>query len=145
GDVLLRVLADAFPDAHHVAAGRVHQDAALGLQFFARADLGAERGDDDGVAGLQALHFILRRLGGDDLDAHVLNLIVHLRVVDDFAEQINGRVRGVLGKVFPGGIGEINGTLHAIAKSKFLRQLYRHAIGGQHATVGTDVFDEFAA
>ena len=117
----------------------------LGLQFLARADLGAKRGNDDRVAGLQAFHFILRRLGGDDLDAHVLNLVVHLGVVDDFAEQINGRVRRVFGKIFPRGIGQVNRALHAVAKSEFLRELHRQAVGGQHAAVGADAFDQFAA
>jgi len=46
-------LAHTFPDAHHVAAGGIDDDAAFGFDFFARADFGAERGNDDGVAGIQ--------------------------------------------------------------------------------------------
>ncbi len=42
---------------------------------------------------LQPRHFLLGRLGRNDLDAHVADLVVDLGVVDDFAEQINGLVR----------------------------------------------------
>ena len=142
GDAFLGILPDAFPDAHHVAAGGVHEHAALFFESFARADLGAKRGNHHDIAGIQARHFLLGRLGRDDLDAHVADLIVDLRVVDDFAEQINGLVRG---EIFPRGIGEVDRALDAVAETEFLRELDGEAVGGEHAAVGADAFDEFAA
>ncbi len=89
GDAFLGILADAFPDAHHVAASGVHQFAAFGDEFFLRVHLRAEGGNDDHVPGVQTAQFLLARLGGNDLDAHVANLVIDLRVMDDFAQQIN--------------------------------------------------------
>ena len=142
GDAVLGVLADAFPDAHHVAAGGVHQHATLFLEALARAHLGAKRGNDHHVAGLQPRHFFLRRLGRNDLDAHVADLVVDFRVVDDFAEQINGFVGR---EIFSRGVGEVNGALDAVAKAELLRELDREAVRGKHAAVGADALDQFAA
>ena len=50
GDAFLGVLADPFPDAHHVPAGGIHQFAAFGDQLVCVCHLGAESGDDDHVA-----------------------------------------------------------------------------------------------
>ena len=100
-DAFLGILPDAFPDAHHVAAGGVHEHAALFFKPFARADLGAKRGNHHHVAGVQPGHFLLGRLGRNDLDAHVADLVVDLGVVDDFAEQINGLFRR---EIFPRGV-----------------------------------------
>jgi hypothetical protein len=144
GDVILRVLPDAFPDAHHVAAGRVHDHATFGLDVFTGADFGAEGGNDDGITGLQEFEFLVRGLVGNDLDAHVADLVVDLRVVDDFAEHVNGRLWCVLGKIFPRGIGKVDGAFDAVAKAEFLRELHRQAVGGKHAAVGADVLDDFA-
>ena len=60
GDGFLGILAHAFPDTHHVAAGRVHQLAALFLELAAGGHFGAERRDDDGIAGVQLREFARR-------------------------------------------------------------------------------------
>ena len=104
--------------------------------------LGAERGNHDHVAGVQARHLLLGRLGRDDLDAHVADLVVDFRVVDDFAQQINGFVgREILAR----GIGQINGAFHAVTKAEFLGQLHRQTVRGEHAAIGADPFHEFTA
>ena len=69
GDALLGILAHPFPDAHHVAARGVHDDATLGFDLVARGDFGAERRDDHRIAGLQQFQFFIRRLVRNDLDA----------------------------------------------------------------------------
>jgi hypothetical protein len=61
----------------------------LAINFF-RLHFRAERRDDDDIPRFQPGQFLLRGLGRNDLDAHVANLVVDLRVVDDFAQQING-------------------------------------------------------
>ncbi len=49
GDAVVGVLADALPDAHHVAAGGVDKAAALGLKLLHGGHFGAERRNDDEV------------------------------------------------------------------------------------------------
>src|SRR6266849_4472011 len=49
GHGIVRVLADALPDAHHVAASRINELAAPGLELFHDGDFGAEGGNDDHV------------------------------------------------------------------------------------------------
>ena len=58
GDGILGILAHAFPNAHHVAAGRVHEQAAFFFEFLARGDFRAESRDDDDVVGLEADRFL---------------------------------------------------------------------------------------
>ena len=50
GDLLLRVGAHAFPDAHHIAAGGVHNLTALGFEFLPNGYFRAERRNDHNVA-----------------------------------------------------------------------------------------------
>ena len=145
GDTFLGILADAFPNAHHVAAGGVHQFAAFGFEFFASADLGAEGGNDHGIAGLQLGQFLVGRFGRNDLDAQIADLIVHFRVVNDFAEEIDRRVGRDLGKIFLGGVGEVNRTLDAVTKAEFLREFDGELARGQDAATGANAFHQFAA
>ena len=142
GDPFLGVLADPFPDAHHVAASRVHQAAAFGLKFGARAHLGAKGGDDHHVVGLEPLQFLLGGFGRNDLDAHVVNLVVDFRVVDDFAEKING-----LGQRedIAGGVGKVNGAFHAVTKAEFLGQLDgEKAVGAEDVALVANALHQFA-
>ena len=62
GDAVLGILAHAFPNAHHVAAGGVHELAALGFELLAGADFGAERGNDHHVV-LLAIRSISASVG----------------------------------------------------------------------------------
>ena len=143
GDSFLGVLADPFPDAHHVPAGRVHQLAALGHQFGAGAHLGAESGDDDHIVGAQARQFLLRGLGGNDLDAHVVNLVVDFRVVNDLAQKINGLGQR---KDIAGGVSQVNGPFHAVTKAVFLGQLDgQQAVGAEDVALVANALDQFAA
>src|SRR5208282_5045423 len=65
--------------------------------------------------------------------------------MDDFAEQINGRVRRDLGEMFFGGVGEVNRALDAVAEAEFLRELDGEFAGGKHAAARADALDQFAA
>ena len=84
-------------------------------------------------------------LGRDDLDAKVLDLIVNLGVVNDFAQQINRGLRRDFGKMFARRVGEVNGALDAVTKAEFLCELDGQVAGGKHAAVGADALDQFAA
>ena len=63
------VFADAFPDAHDVAAGGVDDLAAAILDLLQNGKLGAEGGQDDDVVGLQLRDVGLFVLSGQVLDA----------------------------------------------------------------------------
>jgi tetratricopeptide (TPR) repeat protein len=49
------------------------------------------------------------------------------------------------GKIPWRGVGQVNGALDAVAKAEFLGELDGEAVGGKHAAVGADAFDQFAA
>ena len=141
GDALLRVLADALPHAHHVAAGGVHEQAALLLQLAPRGDLGAEGRDDDHVLALKHGEFHIGRLVREHPDAEVANLVVDLRVVDDFAQQVDG----LLGRERAAGrVGEVNRAFNAIAKAELLRELDGQAGGGELVAACADALDQRA-
>src|ERR1017187_5160273 len=108
----------------------------------ANGDFRAKGGNDRHVAGLQSCQFILGRLGRNDLDAQVANLVVDFRVVNDLTEQVNGFFRR---KIFSRRVGEINRALDAVAKAEFLREFDGEVAGGDHVAVGTDALDDFAA
>ena len=136
------ILPDPLPDAHHVAAGGVHQHAALGLEFLSRLNLRAERRNDHHVVRLELVHLGRAGLGRDGYNAHVANLVVDLGVVDDLAEQIDGAGRR---KHAARGVGQIDGALDAVAEAEFLGQLDRQAPGsGEHAAVDANPGDQFA-
>jgi len=143
GDALLGVLTHALPHAHDVAAGGIDQIAALGGQFCPGFDLGAKGRDDDHIACVQLRHFILGRLGGDDVNAHVADLVIDLRVVDDLAQEIN---RFGWRKDFAGGVSQVDGALDAVAKPEFLGQFDRQqAVGREDMALGADAVDQVAA
>ena len=141
GDLVLGVLPHALPDAHHVAAGRVHEAAAFVLELLPRRDLRAEGGNDDNVVLLQVLDVRVLLLAGEELDAHGADLVVHLRVVDDFAEDVDR----LAGKDLAGGIGQVNGALDAVAKAEFLGQLDGQIAGRKHMAAGANALDQVAA
>jgi hypothetical protein len=65
--------------------------------------------------------------------------------MNDFAEKINGRIGRNFGKIFFGGVSQVDGALDAVAKAEFLRQFYREIIGREDAAMGADAFDQFRA
>ena len=142
GHALARILPHPLPDAHHVPAGRVHQFASLGHQLLLGLHLRPEGRDDDHVPGLQSRQFRVRRLGGNDLNAHVANLVVDLRVVDDFPQQINRFGRR---KDPAGGVGQVDGALDPVAKAEFLGQLDgQQAVGGKDVALFANAVDQVA-
>ena len=92
-------------------------------------------------SGAQLVDFLVGRFAGDGHDAQPRNLIVHLRVVNDFAEQKNA----AFGIGFARGISQIDGALDAVAKAEFLRQFDGQIAGGKDVAVGADALDQFAA
>ena len=80
-------------------------------------------------------------LAGEELDAHGADLVVHLGVVDDLAEDINR----LIGKDLAGGVGQVNGPLDAVAEAEFLGQLDGQIAGREHMAAGANALDQVAA
>ena len=88
GDLILRVCPYTFPHTHHVAAGGVHKLAPLGFEFLEDGHLRAERRNNDDVILAEVInirHFVGPR---QKPNAHVANLVVYLRVMNDFPKNI---------------------------------------------------------
>jgi len=141
GDVILRILADAFPDAHDVAAGRIHKPAAFGFELLPHGDFHPESGNNDNVILLQVGDVRVLFAAGEELDAHRADLIVDLRVMDDFAED----VERLIGEDLPRGIGQVNGPLDAVAKAELLGEPDRQVARCQHIPVAANALDQAAA
>src|SRR5947207_10661904 len=110
------IFADPFPHAHDVAASGIDNLASAILYLLQNGQFRSERRQDDNVVGLQFGNVGLFVSSGQVLDAERGYLLVHLRVVNDFADNEEAAVL----KNFAGGIGEIDGALDAVAESKLL-------------------------
>ena len=75
------------------------------------------------------------------LDAHLAQLIVHLGIVDDFAQDVDVMPGVGLGR----GVGEIDGALDPVTKAERLRQLHRQAVGRKVRLGVAQVLDDRAA
>ena len=64
GHALGGILADALPDAHHIAAGGVDNLAAVGFHRVDHGDLGAERRHDHDILGLEVVEVGIGGMGG---------------------------------------------------------------------------------
>ena len=138
---LAGIFAHPFPNAHDVAASSVDDLAAAILYLLQNGQLGSERGHDDDVVGPQFGDVGLLVSAGQVLDAERRNLLVHFRVVNDFADDEEATVL----KNFAGGIGEIDGALDAVTKSKLLGQSHRHIADGNNPAVAPNPLDDIAA
>ncbi len=85
----------------------------------------AERGDDDDVFLGEAVKVVDAARFLELLDAHDLELVVDLGVVDDFAEKIDV----VPGENLGGGVGHVDGALDAVAEAEGLGELDGEAVG----------------
>ena len=113
------VALDPLPHVEHRAAGRVHHDAADAAQPLEVADRDAERRHD---------HHVVRKHGGEvelavrammqELDAHLLELPVHVRIVDDLAHQEEPAV----GELVAGLVGVVHRAVHAVAEAELAGQ-----------------------
>ena len=116
GDAFGGILADAFPNAHDIAAGGINNLATAGFDIGHHINFRTECRNDDDVALLQAVEVGRCWARGKVFDAQGLHLRVDIRVVDDFAEEKNPAV----GKNFSCSVGEVDGALDAVAEAKLL-------------------------
>ena len=80
-------------------------------------------------------------LAGEKLDAHGADLVVHLGVVNDLAENIDR----LLGKDLARGVSQVNGPLDAIAKAELLGELDGQIAGRKDMAAGANPLDQVAA
>src|SRR5207249_10180650 len=117
-------------------------DLASVIHYWLQSEqFSTERRQDDNVVGLQFGNVGLFVSSGQVLDAERGYLPVHLRVVNDFADDEEAAVL----KNFARGVGEIDGALDAVAESKLLGQPHRHITNGNDAAVTANSIDHIAA
>jgi hypothetical protein len=130
-----------FPHAHHVAARRIHDLAALLLDPRERRHVGAESRHDHHIICQEVMHLRLLVFAEQVLDPERHDLLVDFRVVDDLSEDEQAPVLEDLGRR----IREIDRPLDAVAKAKLLRETHRHAFAAQRPTGRTQSLDDLAA
>ena len=86
GHLVSAVLPDPFPDAHHIATGGVYDGAPYFLDRFPCVDLCSKGGDNDDVFRCKLGEFSIGRATLKRLNAHALELIIHLWIVDNLTE-----------------------------------------------------------
>ena len=141
GHALGGILADAFPDAHHIAAGGVDDLASVGFHRIDHGDLCSECRDDHDILGLEADEVGIRRVGSERVNSQSLDLGVHIGVVNDFAEEKNPAVLENLASR----ISQIDGAFDAIAKAEFLREADGGVSRLKNSALRSDFFNELAA
>src|SRR3954469_23438136 len=80
------IFADPLPNTHHVPAGRVHDLAAAILDLLLNRQFGSKRPNDDDIVWAKIGDVRLFVSTGQVLDAQRRNLLVDLRIVNDFAD-----------------------------------------------------------
>ncbi len=126
-----RVALHAFPDVEHGAAGGVHDDAAERPQRLEIVHGDPEGGKDDHVLPRDPREIEARRAGGQDLDPHVAELPVHVRIVDDLAHEDDPPAR----ELAPGLIGVLHRPLDPVAEAELLGQPDGHPPGLERIVV----------
>ncbi len=76
----------------------------------------------------------------EEPDAERAQLIVHVRVVDDFASQVDRAIR----KTGAGLIGIVHRAVYAIAEAEFAREMQGQPAGFVAVAGGFDAIDELA-
>src|SRR5690606_12826688 len=117
GEAVARIGLDALPHVEDRAAGRVDQDAADLAEAPEVVDRDPEGGEDDDVirrddAEVEAT----LPVGVEEGDPHLPHALVHVRVVDDLADQEDPLVR----ELVCGLVGVVDGAIDAVAEAELL-------------------------
>ncbi len=84
GNTITRILLDAFPNTHHIATRGVHHHAPPFLNGRSGMNFRPKCRDDHNVLFVELGKFGFSWPAGECFDAHSINLLIHLGVVDDF-------------------------------------------------------------
>ena len=132
------IAADVLPHVEDRSARRVDQRAALTLELLEHCHGDAERRQDHDVARPETLNHA--GVVGEKADPHRAELVVDVRVVNDFA----GQEHCALGEALAGLIGVVDGAIDAVAEAELARQVQRQPAGAEHEIMAFDLFDERA-
>src|SRR5436309_12205135 len=80
------ILANAFPDAHHIATGGIDDLTTAFLNLFQRDQIGSKSRDDHHVLRAQFVDLGLAAVTKQVLYPERRNLLVYERVVNDFTQ-----------------------------------------------------------
>ena len=116
GEAVAGVALDPLPDIEHRAAGGVDHDAANVAQSLEVAHRDAEGRDDDDVVGGDGGKIELAVDAVQKDDAHPRQVRVHMRIVDDLADQ----EQPPIGKLRARLVGVVHGAVDAVAEAEFL-------------------------
>jgi hypothetical protein len=138
GVATLCVSADVFPDVEHRTTRGVDERAAPLLELLEQRDRYAERRQDHHVGGAQ----LVERLPvvGEEADSHRAQLLVDMRVVDDFA----GEEDLAVGKALARLVCVVDRAIHAIAEAELASEMHGEAPRAIGEVLGLDPFDDGA-
>ena len=119
----LGVAPDVLPDVQHRAARRVDERAAARVEALQHRDGDAERRQDHDVVLAEAS--IAVAVVAQERDPHGPQLLVHVRVVDDFA----GEEHAAVGKALARLIRVVDGAIDAVAEAELAREMDGEAAG----------------
>src|SRR6266567_4482199 len=141
-DPAARIALDTFPHVEHGAAGRIDEHAADRPQRVEIGDRHPERRKDHGVFGPNAAEVEGSGRGGaaKDLDAHLFEPGVYVRIVDDLANKDNATIR----KLAPSLVGVLDRALYAITEAEFPRQFDRYVADREPVVAATQQVDNVA-
>src|SRR5580704_4870146 len=87
------ILANSFPDAHHVPASGIDNLATALLDFFQSDQVRAKRGYDNNIVRSQFVDFGLASVTEEIFDPHGRDLLVNEWIVNNLAENKETRLR----------------------------------------------------
>ena len=138
GDFLGGILADTFPDTHHVAAGSIDDTASMTPDLLDKRNGCTKSRYDHHIVRPEILD--MGTTGGIEEVTYPKcgNLRIDLWIVNDLPNQEETGIRENLTR----GIGQINGTLHAVAKPELLCQPDCRASRLKNGSSATETFDQ---
>ena len=134
----LGVPPDVLPHVEHGSAGGVDERASCAIELLQHAHGDAERRQDHDVSGAELVD--LDRVLIEKPHAHASQLLVDVRVVDDFAGQKHLAIRNALASL----VGVVDGSIHAVTEAELTRQVYGQPSGAEGEVLRFDPFDDGA-
>jgi hypothetical protein len=119
-EAIARVALDALPDVEHRSARRVHEHAADRAKSLEILDRHAERRKNHDVVGLEAPEVEDAVGRQENLDPHLAEAGVDVRVVDDLADEEQASVRELAASL----VRVLDGALDAVAEAELAREAH---------------------
>src|SRR6185503_17972389 len=136
-----RVALHTLPYVENRTARGVHEDASQVAQVREVLDRHTERRQDHHVLGTHAREVEARPLSTiEDLDSHVAEASIHIRVMDDLAHEKDPAV----GKLAPGLVRVLHRPFYAVAEAKLARQADRRLAHDEGVILRPKAIDQIA-